>query len=204
MSFLSVGKYFLLNNGPYYESLDIPFEPGTANGNVYFFPGQARGWVTRTPLAFDKWIPSTLFLTHYYPDDPVSSQMVNLASLILGQNGIWGDLLHVSEEGIARIAATLQRYKTVREAMTEASPVFWGKVGGSPEVYEKISEKSGQGAVVVFSPGKGSYTYLTARRVAQPYWHSEGVSVALAADGTARLDLEFPSGGAKIVFFGIE
>jgi alpha-galactosidase len=204
LSFLSVGKYFLLNNGPYYESLDIPFEPGTANGNVYFFPGQARGWVTRTPLAFDKWIPSTLFLTHYYPDDPVSSQMVNLASLILGQNGIWGDLLHVSEEGIARIAATLQRYKTVREAMTEASPVFWGKVGGSPEVYEKISEKSGQGAVVVFSPGKGSYTYLTARRVAQPYWHTEGVSVALAADGTARLDLEFPSGGAKIVFFGIE
>lgn len=204
LSFLSVGKYFLINNGPYYESLDIPFEPGTTNGNVYFYPGQARGWVTRTPLTLDKWFPSTLFLTHYYPDDPSSSQIVNLASLILGQNGIWGDLLQVSEEGIERIAAILKRYKMVRDDITRANPVFWGTTGGSPEVYEKLGEESRCGAVVVFSPSKGNYTYMTEHCVAQPYWHTEGVTVAITAEGTARLDLEFTEGGAKIIFFGID
>jgi hypothetical protein len=60
-------------------------------------------------------IPSTLFLTHYFPDAPQQWQEVAVASLILGQNGIWGDLLNVSDSGAAFIGSTLARYKQVRD-----------------------------------------------------------------------------------------
>ena len=103
LGFLSAGKYFLLNNGPYSHNYDMAV-PADGNVNLFFFPGPARAWVCRTPLTYDKWVPSVLFLTHYLPDDPQANQELNLASLVLGQNGIWGDLLRLSEEGIARFA----------------------------------------------------------------------------------------------------
>ena len=94
LGFLAVGKYFLINNGPYFGGIDHPADGVTGRiwSNVFVYPGPARARICRAPLDFDKWLPSVLFLTHYLPDDPASSQMINLASLILGQNGIWGDL----------------------------------------------------------------------------------------------------------------
>ena len=100
LAFLSSGKYFLINNGPYYMDYDIPFDRDNLNWNIFVHKGSARTWICRLPLPFDKWIPSILFLTHYLPDDPVELQEVNVASLVLGQNGIWGDLLGVSDAGI--------------------------------------------------------------------------------------------------------
>ena len=109
---VSVGwEIFLLNNGPYYENFDAPL-PESKNWNLFFQPGPARGWICRSGLAFDRWIPSVLFLTHFFPDDdetkgwtmpfwtvsgrrPASGedqQMMSLASLVLGPGGIWGDL----------------------------------------------------------------------------------------------------------------
>src|SRR3954454_24351038 len=87
-------------------------------GIYFFYPGPARTWICRSPLTYDRWLPSILLLTHYFPDDPASSQMVNVASLILGQNGIWGDLPKVSEAGIAGIAEIIRRYKEVRDDIT--------------------------------------------------------------------------------------
>lgn len=88
LSFLSAGKYFLINNGPYLFNYDLPLDKEKQNWNLFFYPGPARTWICRSPLNYDRWISSTLLLTHYLPDDPASSQMVNVASLILGQNGI--------------------------------------------------------------------------------------------------------------------
>ena len=90
LGFLSAGKYFLINNGPYNHDYNMAV-PADGNVNLFFFPGPARAWVCRTPLTYDKWVPSVLFLTHYLPDDPASNQELNIASLVLGQNGIWGD-----------------------------------------------------------------------------------------------------------------
>jgi alpha-galactosidase len=100
LGFLASGKYFLINNGPYYRNYDVPINPKKDNPNLFFYPGAARGWICRTPLTFDKWIPSVLFLTHFLPDDPYENQSIAVGSLILGQNGIWGDLLKISPEGI--------------------------------------------------------------------------------------------------------
>jgi alpha-galactosidase len=200
LGFLSSGKYFLINNGPYYWNYNIPC-PEDRWSNIFVYPGPARTWVCRTPLTFDKWIPSVLFLTHYLPDDPAESQIVNIASLILGQNGIWGDLLSVSGQGIELIGSLLTRYKEVREDITEAYPVRVGAVGGSLEVHEKINTASGYGALVVFSNAAGRYSYVTANSPSQSYWAHEGATLTYDISGRAVVELDFESPGAKIIFF---
>ena len=204
LGFLSSGKYFQINNGPYYFNYDVPIDKESQNWNLFFYQGQARTWITRSQLVVDKWIPSVLFLTHYFPDDPLQWQEVNVASLILGHNGIWGDLPSVSDAGVAYIGEALRRYKEVRDDITGSDPVTRGFVSGSPEIHEKISKKSGRGAVVIFATAAGKYSYITAGRVVDKYWASDGASVALDASHLARIDASFDKPGAKIVFFGCE
>ena len=98
-----------------------------------------------------------LFLTHYLPDDPISSQDINIASLILGQNGIWGDLPALSETGTNRFAELLGKYKQVREDITAESAIKTGMTGSGFECYEKLSGKTGKGAVVVFSTVRDTF-----------------------------------------------
>ncbi len=204
LAFLASGKYFLINNGPYYQNYDVPIDLGKTNSNLFFHQGPARTWIARSPLTFDRWIPSTLFLTHYFPDDPQQWQEVNVASLILGQNGIWGDLLQVSDAGVATIGSALSRYKQVRDDITESDPVVTGIVSASPEIHEKISARTGRGAVVIFATERGTYRYITSHRVAAQHWVSDGVRLAPDADGRAQIEATFDKPGAKILFFGVQ
>jgi alpha-galactosidase len=217
LQFLASGKYFLINNGPYNHDYNMPV-PADGNVNLFFYPGPARAWICRSPLTYDKWIPSVLFLTHYLPDDrylkhgwsgphevtDAESQWVNLASLILGQNGIWGDLLAVTDAGIRRIGHFLSLYKQICNDITQSALLRTGQVGGSPEVYEKVST-NGYGAVSLFASAPGTYTYVTnATDVSPKHWHNEGVAVALDERGRARITARFETGGAKIVLFGVQ
>lgn len=202
LSFLSAGKYFLINNGPYFPNYNIPW-PEDKWINIFVHPGNARPWICRIPLSFDKWLPSVLFLTHYLPDDPAPSQLVNLASMILGQNGIWGDLLQVSQEGISLYSKILGMYKQIRDDITASFPVRSGEVGGSPEVHEKISATSQKGAVVIFSSARGVYTYTTENPVVKQYWKTEGVEVSFDKKGRAIISATFAQSGAQFVLFGV-
>ena len=215
LAFLSAGKYFLVNNGPYFGNYDFPPAAGR-NPNIFFFPGPARGWICRTPLSFDEWIPSVLFLTHYLPDDPGEDQMVSIGSLVLGQNGIWGDLPAISPEGVARFGTILNSYKQVRDDITRAYPVRSGPVGGSPEVHEKIAAK-GRGVVVIFGR-HGSYRYITSQPVDRHLWHDADTKVSFDDKGRAIIDVTIPlppkdpkagwnpktPSGARLVFFGVD
>jgi alpha-galactosidase len=203
LGFLSSGKYFLINNGPYFFNYDIPFDRENGQWNVFFYPGPARAWICRTPLTFDKWIPSTLFLTHYLPDDPYENQSISLASLILGQNGIWGDLPGISKEGVDFFAKTLGMYKQVRDDMTETTMIRSGAVGGSPEIYEKINPETGRGAIVIFSSHKGSYDYISQNKPDQKFWSTKGTDISFDKEGHAVLKTTFEKAEAKIIFFGI-
>ena len=107
LAFLTAGRYFLVNNGPYYQNYDVPIDPQKDNWNLFFHKGPARTWITRSTYGYDRWIPAELFLTHYFPDDPEDAQLVGIGSLILGHNGIWGDLLSVSAEGVERFGKLL-------------------------------------------------------------------------------------------------
>lgn len=200
--FLAAGKYFLVNNGPYFQSFDVPIDDTQQNSNLFFFPGEARSRICRTAMTFDKWFPSTLFLAHYLLDEPRSSQISNLASLMLGQNGIWGELTRLSATDVALAHEMLARYKLIRDALTESDPVYQGSVGSSPEVYEKIHSQSGRGMVIIFSPVRGEYYYTTRHRVAPDVWQTPGVEVRISNQGKARLHINFEQPGANLVFFG--
>ena len=207
LAYLSAGKYFLINNGPYNQNYDHPLPPD-GNWNLFFYPGPARDWICRSPLVYDHWIPSTLFLTHYLPDDPENNQMLSLASLILGQDGIWGDLPAISEAGVERFSTVLAKYRQVRDDMASAFPAGNGPVGGTPEVHEKIAP-NGKGAVVLFAR-PGTYRYITLNRADRRVWHDDGTKVSFDAAGRAMITAKFearqepfPKAGAHIVFFGV-
>jgi alpha-galactosidase len=204
LGFLAAGKYFLINNGPYYQNYDIPFDMQNENWNIFFFPGPARGWICRTPLTYDKWLPTVLFLTHYLPDDPYENQSISIGSLILGQNGIWGDLPAISEEGVAFFGKTLGMYKQIRDDITNATMIRDGAVGGSPEVYEKINPETGKGVVVMFSSHAGSYRYITRHQPVRQLWNTRGVSVHFDDDGKATIEADFSKSEAKIIYFGVD
>ncbi len=158
LGFLSSGKYFAMNNGPYYPNYDIQV-PADQWINIFVNPGPARAWVCRKALGFDKWIPSVLMMTHYLPDDPAGSQLINLASLVLGQNGVWGDLPEVSDEGVKLFADVLGVYKRVRDDATRADPVVYGAPGDLFEVHEKICAGTGRGLISLFANAEGAYRY---------------------------------------------
>jgi len=176
----------------------------------------ARAVNARRILDYDRWIPSTLFLTHYLPDDPEYSQWINLGSLILGQNGIWGDLPKISEAGVERFGTTLSKYKEVRDDITKSHPVRSGAIGGSPEIHEKIFTGSGRGAVVIFynyrnvwraDPANsfpGEFTYTTENPVDKKHWANPGTDVTFDDRGRAVITAKFTGPGAKIVFFGVD
>lgn len=163
LGFLSVGKYFLCNNGPYFHNFDIPhtvkMEPNTIN--ALFYPGAARPRICRQGSRYDTFIPSILFLTHYLPDSPASAQRNTLAALLLGGNGIWGDLVSLSEADIALLSETLHDYKRVADSVTRAYPRRIGFIGSSPEIVEKIDPASGSGVVVFFTHRPGTVTHVT-------------------------------------------
>jgi len=202
LGFLSVGKYFLINNGPYYDNYHIPFDANTTWCNIFVHPGAPRTWICRTPLTFDKWIPSVLFLTHYLPDDPINSQDLNLASLILGQNGIWGDLPNVSPGGRARFREVLSKYKAVREDITAEAAIKTGITGSGFECYEKVYSETGKGVVCIFATVRGTFRYITEKKVDTRMWSSVPACVTQLEDGTALIEVTFSDPGAAMIFFG--
>ena len=202
LGFLSVGKYFLINNGPYYDNYHIPLDTNQEWSNIFVHPGAPRTWICRSPLTFDKWIPSVLFLTHYLPDDPINSQDINLASLILGQNGIWGDLPGISPEGRARFGEVLGKYKAVREDITAESAIKTGITGSGFECYEKICSRTGRGVVCVFATVRGTFRYITEKKAVSEVWCSIPAHITQLENGMAQIEIVFPDPGAAIVFFG--
>jgi len=77
-----------------------------------------------------------------------------------------------------------------------------GEVGSSPEIYEKISSR--QGMVVIFSPRKGKYTYITQHSVGQILWKSPGLEASYIQQDRVIIDVVFNHPGAKIIFFTSE
>ncbi|WIB65265.1 alpha-galactosidase [Curtobacterium sp. MCBD17_040] len=199
LAFLAAGKFFLINNGPYYRNMDIP-SGASPNENMFFFPGTARSRLCRAVLGYDKWIPSSLLLTHYLPDAPRLSQTTSIASAVLGQGGFWGEFASLEEGDRAHFRDMLDKYKEVREDITEADPVRYGRVGAAPEVHEKLSE-SGRGVVAVFSPFAVRHIYRTEARPARDIWHTDNVSVVFQDDDRAVIEITFDEEDAALIFF---
>lgn len=202
LGFLSVGKYFLVNNGPYFSDFDIPrtvkMEPDTIN--VFFYPGAARPRVCRQGYKFDPVVPSILFLTHYLPDAPALAQDNSLAALALGGNGLWGDLRGLSEADIQYIAAFLADYKQVGAAVVRANPLVRGYPGSSPEIHEKLDPHTASGLVAFFTVKEGAFTHLTQPLDVERVVEVKGADAWEAVDGRLRITVRLGRDGARVVW----
>ncbi len=203
LGFLAAGKYFLVNNGPYFSDFDIPrsvkIEPDTIN--VLFHPGPARPRICRTGARFDAVVPSALFLTHYLPDPPRLSQENSLAALVLGGNGLWGDLPGLDRDAVAFWAEHLAVYKRVAGAATRAYPRVRGFAGASPEIHEKIEPGAAAGLVAFFTVAPGFYEHLTQPLNLKKLAEIRGADAWEARpDGRLLLRVELGRNGARTVF----
>ncbi len=207
VAFLASGRFHAVNNGPYYHNLDLarPWETPLSNGNVnmFVYPGPARGWFTRSILTFDKWIPSILFLTHYQLDGSESSRINNAASLILGQNGIWGEIVKIPDDDLKLTSEILRKYKQVCNDITTASPVTYGHPGEMTEIHEKINPENGKGTVVIFNNGNKPIRYVTENKPDKRFWSTGDVKISFDERGRAVIEAGFPEADAKIIFFGV-
>lgn len=203
LGFLSVGKYFLMNNGPYFSDFDIPsnFEIKPNTINVFFHPGAARPKVCRQGTKYDSFVPSILFLTHFLPDGPKMAQMNSLCALMLGGNGIWGDLLSLSEEDIALFSNILKKYKKVADSVTKSYPRIKGFIGSSPEIHEKIDYDESKGMICFFTRAGGTYTHITDKINKDKFYTVEGAdSFYLTDDGRLKITVKLENNEARPVF----
>ncbi len=204
LGFLSVGKYFLCNNGPYFHDFDIPHTTKIAPDtiNAFFYPGPARSRVCRHGAKYDSILPSILFLTHYLPDGPALSQANAVAALVLGGNGIWGDLLSLSTEEIAQLAEPINDYKCVAQAVTNASPLVRGFAGSSPEVHEKLDARTASGLVAFFTVAAAETIYVTQPIAAEKLREVKGaIEWEVLPDQRVKLRVSLERNGAKVIFF---
>ena len=201
LGFLAAGKFFHMNNGPYYHDFDIPDarEVYRKNWNVFFYPGAARNHVCRQSLAYDEIIPSVLFLTHFLPDGPSWALRNAMASLCLGGNGIWGDLHSLSSEDIGEIASIIGEYKKVAKDVTEAYPRVSGFIGASPEIHEKINPKTGRGLVAFFTREPVDAVYVTRPLEYMPDIIGADGWEALK-DGRLKIAMKLDTNDARLVF----
>jgi len=203
LGFLGVGKYFLMNNGPYFKNFDIPekfvIKPDTIN--VFFHPGAARPRVCRQGIRYDSFVPSILFLTHFLPDKPELSQWNSLCSLMLGGNGIWGDLLSLDRDDIEIFRSTLDKYKKVSDSVVLSYPRAKGFIGSSPEIYEKVLPEKAEGLVCFFTQAEGSFTHVTKPLNKEKFSHVEGADhYDVTGDGRLKITVNLKKDEARPVF----
>jgi len=202
LGFLAAGKFFHMNNGPYYHDFDIPDAKETyrENWNVFFYPGAVRNQVCRQSLAYDEIIPSVLFLTHFLPDGPSWARRNSLTSLCLGGNGIWGDLHSLSDSEIEETALVLNEYKKVAKDVVEAYPRVSGFIGASPEIHEKINPQTGGGLIAFFTREQIDTVYVTqALEYLPEVIGADGWEVL--EGGRLKIAVKLPQNGARLVFF---
>lgn len=130
--------------------------------------------------------------------------MLNIASLILGQNGIWGEILKTSPEGTALFGELLAKYKLIKADLTLAFPLTYGSPGESVEIHEKINPETGAGAVVLFGNGNRTIEYITENQVASTFWHSENVRLKHDAKGRAVITVHIVGNDVGLLSFGVE
>jgi alpha-galactosidase len=202
LGFLSAGKYFLVNNGPYFHEFNIPkwvkIVPDTIN--VFFYPGPARPRICRTGARFDELIPSILFLTHYLPDSPLLSQRNSIAALVLGGNGFWGDLPALSVEDVRFLSGQIGLYKRVAKYLTSAFPRVRGFAGSSPEIHEKVTPEACSGAVVFFTVTPGTITHITQPLNLDCLGEVVGADAWEILDGRLKITVNLERDDARVVY----
>jgi len=192
IGFLSGGRYFFMNHGPYYRDLGL-HRPPTKLPAIYtntYGPFRARQ-MRRVPFYYGSIIPPILLMAHCYPHNKEGFQEYNLHTSILGLNGLWGDLSQMSNEEIKRVKKTVELYKKVGDAVISTRPKITGFVGSSPEIYEFIDPKKSKGQVIAFSEKPLEKLYLTKKIDKEKFLCVIGQSYELNPCGRISLHFSF-------------
>ena len=67
LAFLASGKYFLINNGPYYQNYDIPIEQGRTNSTYFSTRAPPAHGSARSPLTYESGYPRRSFSPIIFP-----------------------------------------------------------------------------------------------------------------------------------------
>lgn len=201
LGFLRHGRFFHINNGPYFSTFDLPSDhartPDTIN--VFFNASPARARVCRTGAEYDRFVPSSLFMAHSIPDGDRLAQENALASFALGGQSLWGDLCGLSPEDAAFWSEGIARFKEVRDAAARVPSVRRGRTGASPEVHEKIDTASAEGCVSIFTATQGEFVHLTQPLAAEPARVVGADHWEALPDGRLQLTLRLGQNGARLI-----
>ncbi|MFQ9738574.1 MAG: hypothetical protein ACLR06_13205 [Christensenellaceae bacterium] len=126
---------------------------------------------------------------------------MNIGSLIVNGNGIWGDLAALDERDIALFNQILGVYKTVAEEIAAAPAKIDGATATTAQKYEKIDPETGKGVVVLFG-------FCTRKNKVRRLLESEctgnfvvfGNGQIIQENGKRYLEAEFDGADAVIVF----
>jgi alpha-galactosidase len=197
-----VARFYLINNGSYAKDFDTSAQIGLNPWmNMFFYPGPARARVCRRAAIYDAVVPSSLFMVHYLPDGPQVSLDNNLASLVLGGNGLWGDLPALTSDVVDFWATNIADYKRVIHAVAAAYPRTRGFIGSSPEVHEKLKPEAAAGVVVFFSAAPGTFSYLTQPLDLAKLGEVKGADDwEMTSDGCLKLTVSLTADGARTIF----
>jgi alpha-galactosidase len=202
LGFLSVGRFFLINNGSYAKDFDTPESLGINPWmNMFFYPGAARPRVCRRGSSYDFILPSSLLLIHYLPDGPAHGRENSLASLVLGGNGIWGDLPALSAEDLAFWQAGLADYKRVLPAAARVPARRRGFIGSSPEIYEKLDSQTGAGLLSLFTVNTADVVHVTQPLAWAPLEVKGADAWEVLPDGRVKVSVRLERDSARTVFF---
>lgn len=190
LGFLAAGKYFLMNNGSFFKDFDLPrdvvrIEP-EALDNVFVHPGWARARVCRQSARWDWIVPSQALLTHFLPEGDDRQQDLSLHSGFVAGNGMWGDILALTDRQIDRWGAGVAEFAEVAEGAARAYPRYRGELGSDPEIYEKIDRFTSTGLIVFFAFKAGNY-----------HWTTEPLLPDVRVVGADRIDV-LPDGRVRI------
>ncbi|GGD62273.1 hypothetical protein [Paenibacillus nasutitermitis] len=79
-----------------------------------------------------------------------------------------------------------------------------GETGSALEVHEKLSSRSGNGAVALFSSTAGTYRYVTKSKPDQRLWHTDSVAATFDREGHAVIEVSFREPSAWVILFGVD
>ncbi|MBK7257779.1 MAG: alpha-galactosidase [Ignavibacteriae bacterium] len=138
LAVLSEGKYFWMNNG----------------AGAYGDHTTRRGKSTRfIPSLYHSYIPASLQTYACYPHhDPVhAAQRYNVNSALIAGWGFWGNLTTLTAGDIERIGEVVALARQTLPSVAARTPEVSGDVGGSPEIYVMVDDRSATGQIIGFS-----------------------------------------------------
>ena len=203
LAFLTAGRYFLVNNGPYYQNYDVPIDPQKDNWNLFFHKGAGAHLDHPLDLRLRQVDP-----VRALPDPLLPGRPRGLAA----RQRRFPDPR--PRRHLGRPPVGLPRGRRAHRANSWACggrcatrwpsrlPCAPDRSAAAARCTRRSSTRPGGARSSSSRPPRGRQRYVSEHPVVEPFWATPGTTVTLDASGHAIVDAAFAKPGAAIVFFG--